>query len=143
MKRALSVLKPRLRAGVEGGGKIVLGTIFGDLHDIGKEIAKSLLVSAGFEVFDLGVDVSPEKFVKKAEETGAKVIGVSALLSTSIANSADVVKALKAAGIRDKVKVIVGGAAARPWMIEEYGVDAVVYDAVKGLEIIREWQKAK
>jgi 5-methyltetrahydrofolate--homocysteine methyltransferase len=139
MKRALEILKPYLRT--EGGskGKIILGTIIGDLHDIGKEIIKTLLISAGFEVYDLGVDVPPEKFVEKAREVGARIIGISALLSTSIVNSAEVVKKLREEGIRDKVKVIVGGAAARPWMIEEYGVDAVVNDAVKGLEMIRGW----
>ena len=139
MKRALEILKPYLRT--EGGskGKIILGTIIGDLHDIGKEIIKTLLISAGFEVYDLGVDVPPEKFVEKAREVGARIIGISALLSTSIVNSAEVVKKLREEGIRDKVKVIVGGAAARSWMIEEYGVDAVVNDAVKGLEMIRGW----
>jgi len=139
MKRALEILKPYLRT--EGGskGKIILGTIIGDLHDIGKEIIKTLLISAGFEVYDLGVDVPPEKFVEKAREVGARIIGISALLSTSIVNSAEVVKKLREEGIRDKVKVIVGGAAARSWMIEEYGVDAVVNDAVKGLEIIKRW----
>jgi len=143
MKNALDVLKPHLKTEGEGRGKIVLGTIIGDLHDIGKEIIKSLLVSAGFEVYDLGIDVPPEKFVEKAEETGAKIIGISALLSTSIANTANVVKALEKNGIRDRVKVIVGGAAARSWMIEKYGVDAAVNDAVKGLEIIKEWAKKK
>jgi len=141
MKKALDVLKPRLKTERESTGRIILGTIIGDLHDIGKEIIKSLLISAGFEVYDLGVDVSPEEFVEKALETGARIIGVSALLSTSIANTANVVKALEKAGIRDGVKVIVGGAAARPWMIEKYGVDAAVNDAVRGLEIIKEWAK--
>jgi methylmalonyl-CoA mutase cobalamin-binding domain/chain len=143
MKRALSVLKPHLKNERRARGKIVLGTIIGDLHDIGKEIVKSLLVSAGFEVHDLGIDVPPERFVQKARETGARIIGISALLSTSIANTAEVVKSLKEAGIRDKVKVIVGGAAARPWMIERYGVDATVYDAVKGVEAIKMWAEEK
>ena len=139
MKRALEILKPYLRTEGKNKGKIILGTIIGDLHDIGKEIIKTLLISAGFEVYDLGVDVPPEKFVEKAREVGARIIGISALLSTSIVNSAEVVKKLREEGIRDKVKVIVGGAAARSWMIEEYGVDAVVNDAVKGLEIIKRW----
>ena len=143
MKRALSILKPHLEDERPAKGKIVLGTIIGDLHDIGKEIVKSLLVSAGFEVHDLGIDVPPERFVQKAKETGARIIGISALLSTSIANTAKVVKSLKEAGIRDKVKVIVGGAAARPWMIEKYGVDATVYDAVKGVEAIKMWEEEK
>ena len=141
MKRALDVLKPYLKAECEGTGKIVLGTIIGDLHDIGKGIVKSLLLAAGFEVYDLGVDVPPERFVKKAKETGAEIIGISALLSTSIVNTAEVVKALEKAGIRSRVKVIVGGAAARPWMTEKYGVDAAVNDAVNGLKIIKGWTK--
>lgn len=143
MKRALSILKPQLKDERPAKGKIVLGTIIGDLHDIGKEIVKSLLVSAGFEVHDLGIDVPPERFVQKAKETRARIIGISALLSTSIANTAEVVESLKEAGIRDEVKVIVGGAAARPWMIERYGVDATVYDAVKGVEAIKMWAEEK
>jgi 5-methyltetrahydrofolate--homocysteine methyltransferase len=132
MKKALDILKPHLVDDGGGEGKIVLGTIVGDLHDIGKDIVQSLLVATGFEVYDLGVDVSPEKFVEKAEQVGAKIIGVSALLSTSIANTTEIIKALKKAKIRDKVNVIVGGAAARPWMVEKYGVDAAVTDAING-----------
>jgi methylmalonyl-CoA mutase cobalamin-binding domain/chain len=119
--------------------KIVIGTIIGDLHDIGKDILKSLLICYGFEVYDLGVDVSPEEFVEKTVETGAKIIGISALLSSSISNTSKVVKSLNDAGIRNVVKVIVGGAAARPWMVERYGVDAAVNDVVKGLDIIKKW----
>lgn len=143
MKRALEILKPYLKSDGESKGKIVLGTIVGDLHDIGKEIIKTLLVSAGFEVHDLGVDVPPEKFVEAAKETGAKIIGISALLSTSIINTAEVTRKLREEGLRDKVKVIVGGAAARPWMVERYGLDAAVNDAIKGLEIIKEWAKGE
>lgn len=139
MKRALEILKPHLKSEGRGKGKIVLGTIIGDLHDIGKEIIKTLLISSGFEVYDLGVDVPPEKFVEAAKETGAKIIGISALLSTSIVNTAKVVEKLREEGLRDKVKVIVGGAAARQWMIEKYGLDAAINDAIKGLEIIRRW----
>ena len=125
-----------LDSGVE---RVVLGTIIGDLHDIGKEIIKSLLISDGFKVYDLGVDVPPKKFVDKAIETNSSIIGISALLSTSIANTADVVEALKEAGIREEFKIIIGGAAARSWMIEKYGVDAAVYDGIKGLKTIRKW----
>ncbi|MBS7634963.1 cobalamin-dependent protein [Candidatus Bathyarchaeota archaeon] len=139
MKRTLEILKPHLKAGSGSKGRIVLGTIIGDLHDIGKEIIKTLLISAGFEVYDLGVDVPPEKFVEKAKEIGAKIIGISALLSTSIVNTNEVIKKLREEELRDKVRVIVGGAAARPWMIEEYGLDAAVNDAVKGLEIVKRW----
>jgi len=140
MKAALGILKPFLKyEGKQTEAKVILGTIVGDLHDIGKEIVKTLLISAGFGVYDLGVDVPPEKFVEKARETGTRIIGVSALLSTSILNAAKIVETLKEAGLRDRVKVIVGGAAARPWMVEKYGVDAAVVDAVQGLNIIKEW----
>ncbi len=142
MKAALGILKPFLKyEGEQAGEKVVLGTIVGDLHDIGKEIVKALLISSGFKVYDLGIDVPPEKFVEKAEETGARVIGVSALLSTSILNTTKIVEVLREKGLREKVKVIVGGAAARPWMVEKYGVDAAVVDAIEGLHIIGEWTK--
>lgn len=140
MKSALEVLKPHLKA--EEGvirGKVVLGTIIGDLHDIGKEIIRSLLVSAGFEVYDLGIDVPPEEFVKKAKEVGADIIGVSALLSTSAPRTAKVVEELKKVGLRERFKVIIGGAAVRPWMIEKYEVDSAVCDAIEGLNMIKSW----
>jgi methylmalonyl-CoA mutase cobalamin-binding domain/chain len=140
MKMAMEVLTPYLRGQDEKVcGKVVLGTIQGDLHDIGKDIVKALLSSAGFEVYDLGIDVPPEKFVDKAKEVGARVIAISSLLSTTVPVVGDVVKELKKANLRDKIKVIIGGAAVRPYHVEKYGVDAAVNDAVKGVEIIKSW----
>lgn len=140
MKNALTQLKPHIKTEkMQIKSRIVLGTAFGDLHDIGKEVVKTLLISVGFEVYDLGVDVHPQKFVDEARKMNANIIGVSALLSTTTPIAAEVVNELKKAGLRDKVKVIVGGAAVRDWMVKEYGVDAAVNDAVKGVNIIESW----
>jgi len=144
MKEALKVLKPHLKVEKEEGrGKIILGTIIGDLHDIGKEIAKTLLISAGFEIYDLGIDVIPKRFVEKAKEVDANIIGISALLTTSVVRVAEVIDELKKSGLRHKVKVIVGGAATREWMKDKFGVDAVVNDAVEGVRIIKSWSEKK
>lgn len=142
MRRASVVLDPYLKA--ERGksfGRVILGSALGDMHDIGKNIVKTVLSSAGFEVYDLGVDVTPEAFVQKAQETGATIIAISALLSTTVPVAKEVVETMKKAGIRDHVKVILGGAAVRSTMIKAYGVDAAVNDAFEGLTIIKSWIK--
>jgi methylmalonyl-CoA mutase cobalamin-binding domain/chain len=140
MKSAMEVLQPHLKVDqASSKASIVLGSALGDIHDIGKEIVKSLLVSAGFEVHDLGVDVPPKAFVDKAGEVNAEIIGISALLSTTTHAASEVVKLLKKAGLKGKVKVILGGAAVRDWMVKEFGVDAAVEDAVEGVKIIKSW----
>jgi 5-methyltetrahydrofolate--homocysteine methyltransferase len=140
MKRALKILEPHLAsAKIEKRGKIVLGSALGDMHDIGKNIVKTLLISSGFEVYDLGIDVPPKKFAKKVEETGASIVGISALLSTTVPIAAEVVKELEKAGLREKVKVIMGGAAVRKSMIEAFGVDAAVNDVIEGINTIKSW----
>jgi methylmalonyl-CoA mutase cobalamin-binding domain/chain len=116
-----------------------LGAALGDLHDIGKEIVKSLLMAEGFDVDDLGVDVSPSKFVDQVQQTRARVLGISALLSTSTPAAAKVVDELNNRDVRENSKVILGGAAVRDWMVKDYGVDAAVNDAVKGIRLIRSW----
>jgi len=144
MKDLLNILKPYLLSKTpKAKGKIVLGTILGDLHDIGKDIIKTLLISSGFEVYDLGIDVSPEQFVKKAKEVDADIIGISALLSTTVPTTAKVIKYLEKAKLRKKVKVIIGGAAVRKEHIKKYGVDAAVNDAMEGLNIIKAWMGTK
>jgi len=140
MNDALKLLTPHLQK--EKGqhkGRIVLGTIEGDLHDIGKNIMKVLLISSGFEVVDLGVDVPPKKFAEKALTSNADVIGISALLSTTVPTTAKVVEELKRQGAREKIKVIIGGAAVRDYHTKEYGVDAAVNNAVIGVNIIKNW----
>ena len=139
MKEALKVLKPHLVAEKKAIGKVVMGTIEGDLHDIGKDIVSTLIVSAGIDVYDLGIDVPPTKFAEKAKEVNADVIGISSLLSTSVPTCKKVVEELKKRGLRDKVKVIIGGGAVRKKYIKELGVDAAVNDAVEGVRIIQSW----
>jgi 5-methyltetrahydrofolate--homocysteine methyltransferase len=144
MNAGMEVLSPALRgAPQENVGKIVLCTVKGDLHDIGKNLAKVLLVSEGFEVFDLGIDVDAEKIVEKVKETGAQIIGLSALLSTTIPYIKKVIDELKDAHVRDNVKVIVGGAALDEKTARYLGADAFAADAVKGTGICLEWVKRK
>ncbi len=111
MKGALALLRPLLaERGIEPVGRVVIGTVKGDLHDIGKGLVASMLEGGGFEVIDLGVDVSPEKFVAEAKQSGADIIAVSALLTTTMMGMKAVVKAVSDAGLDGRCKVIVGGA---------------------------------
>jgi len=111
MKGCLRLIRPLLKEeGAEPKGKVVIGTVKGDLHDIGKNIVAAMLEGAGFEIIDLGVDVSPEKFAETAKKEGAEIIAVSALLTTTMINMKAVVEACETLGIRDQVKVMVGGA---------------------------------
>ena len=141
MSQALEVLKPYLT--VEGSGKyrgkIILGTVAGDIHDIGKGIVATLLQTAGFEVIDLGVDVPVERFIEKIKEVKPDILGLSSLLTTSLPEIKKIVEELKAVGLRDKVKIIVGGAAVTRDFAEEAGVDVYCLDAVEGVEICRKY----
>lgn len=118
-------------------GKILLGTVQGDIHDLGKNIIGTYLRAAGFDVYDLGVDVSPETFIKKAKELKPDVIGLSALLSYSLPMQEKVIEALKEAGLRDKIKVIIGGSANTEEWANKIGADAFGGDALDGLEKIK------
>ena len=141
MRVALDVLMPALTSNLEykDAGKIVMGSIEGDVHDFGKNIAKNLLTASGFAVHDLGVDISPVKFVDEAVRVDADVIGISAILSSTQPTSAEVVAELKARGLRDKIRVILGGTGVENRAIKEYGVDAAVNDATEGVNIIKGW----
>jgi len=119
-------------------GRVVIGTVRGDLHDIGKNIVATMLESAGFEVYDLGVDVPPEEFVRKAKEVGADIVAMSALLTTTMMEMKNVIEELKKAGIRDKVKVIIGGAPITEEFAKEIGADAYGEDAVKAVKICKQ-----
>jgi len=142
MKEGMKVLEPYLKGGeVKKIGKVVIGTVRGDLHDIGKNIVVTLLNAAGFEVEDLGVDVSPEKFVEAVKQNNPDIVGMSALLTTTMIEMENVIKALKEAGLRDKVKIIIGGAPITPEYAEKIGADAAAKDAVEGVNICKSWVK--
>ncbi|RLG96289.1 cobalamin-binding protein [Candidatus Bathyarchaeota archaeon] len=139
MKTGMEVLEPHLKATPVGRkGVVVIGTVKGDLHDIGKNIVITLLKSSGFEVHDLGVDVDAQRFVEKVKETNADILALSALLTTTMVEMENVIKALKEASIRDKVKVIVGGAPITEEFASKIGADAFAVDAVQGLQKCKE-----
>jgi len=124
MKKSLAMLKPLLtQAGVKPVGVAVAGTVKGDLHDIGKNLVCMMWEGAGFEVVDLGTDVPPEKFVQAVKESGAQIVGISTLLTTTMLNMRDVIQALDRAQLRDKVKVMVGGAPVTQTFASEIGAD--------------------
>lgn len=130
MQEGLGVLKPHLaEADVKAVGKVVAGTVKGDLHDIGKNLVVMMLEGGGFEVVDLGCDVSPEQFVQAVKETGAQIVAMSALLTTTMPNMKVTTDALKEAGLRDKVKVMVGGAPLNAQYAEQIGADGYSPDA--------------
>lgn len=144
MKEGMKVLEPYLKTGeLKKIGKVVIGTVRGDLHDIGKNIVVTLLNAAGFEVIDLGVDVPPEKFVEAVKENSPDIVGMSALLTTTMIEMEEVIKALKEAGLRNKVKIIIGGAPITEEFARKIGADAAARDAVEGVNICKSWVAGK
>lgn len=130
MNMGAALLKPLLsREGTAAAGKVCIGTVMGDLHDIGKNLVKMMMEGKGLEVVDLGVDVPPEQFISAAQEQGCQIICCSALLSTTMRVMAGVVQAAEAAGIRDKVKIMVGGAPVTEAFCQEIGADKYTPDA--------------
>lgn len=119
-------------------GKVVIGTVKGDLHDIGKNLVGIMLKGAGFEVIDVGCDVTADVFVDAAEKEGASVVGLSALLTTTMTGMKEVVELVKARGLQENVKVIVGGAPLSKAFADEIGADAYGYDASNAVEIVKE-----
>lgn len=135
MNNGLDVLRPLLEAqGVEPVGKVVIGTVMGDMHDIGKNLVKMMMVGAGFEVIDLGTDVKPEAFVDAAKENNANIIALSALLTTTMVNMKAVIDAVKDAGM-DDVKVMIGGAPVTDNFANEIGADSYTPDAATAAEV--------
>ena len=133
MKRALALLRPLLvGSDVRPVARVVIGTVQGDLHDIGKNLLGMMLEGAGFEVVDLGTDVSPQSFVQ-AVRNGAALVGISALLTTTMRNMPNVVNALKEAGLRKQVKIIVGGAPVDQGFAEQIGADGFAPDASRAV----------
>jgi 5-methyltetrahydrofolate--homocysteine methyltransferase len=138
MTAAMELLKPLLIAsGAPSRGKVVIGSVRGDLHDIGKNLVGIMLKGAGFEVIDLGNDVAPERFVDTAAEQGARVIGMSALLTTTMSVMKEVVEMLRRRGLEDRIRVIVGGAPLSGQFADEIGADAYGFDAANAVERVR------
>ena len=138
MNHASAILKPALaEAGVQPVGKAIICTVKGDLHDIGKNLVKMMIEGKGIEVTDLGVDVPAEKVVEAVKASDAKVLCLSALLTTTMLAQKDVIDALNAAGVRDKVKVMIGGAPVTQSFADEIGADAYTPDAASAAEVCR------
>jgi methylmalonyl-CoA mutase cobalamin-binding domain/chain len=138
MKEAMSILEPRLKSEEAGGKeKVIAATVKGDNHDIGKNILATMLMSAGFDVIDLGMDCPAEKIVKAVRESEARVLALSCLLTMTLQEISVVSDALKAAGLRDAVKIIVGGAPLNRELAEEMGADDYGADAIDGVRRIR------
>jgi 5-methyltetrahydrofolate--homocysteine methyltransferase len=139
MYAGLDLLKPLLaRDGVPTAGTVVIGSVQGDLHDIGKNLVGIMLRGAGFEVVDLGNDVAPARFVEAAEESGARVIGMSALLTTTMPVMKEVVELVKARGLHGQVRVIVGGAPVSEAFAHDIGATAYGFDAANAVERVKE-----
>jgi 5-methyltetrahydrofolate--homocysteine methyltransferase len=138
MKAGLAVLKPELaKTNVKAAGKVAIGTVKGDLHDIGKNLVAMMLEGSGFEIIDLGVDVDPEKFVAAVQEQSPDIIALSALLTTTMPQMEKTIQALKTAGLRDKVKVLVGGAPVNQAFADQIGADGFSPDASRAATLAR------
>lgn len=138
MKTALEVLRPLLAAtGAQPTGRVVIGTVKGDLHDIGKNMVTSMLEGAGFEVFDVGIDVPPQKFIEAIERSKAQILALSALLSITMPEMKTTIDAVIAAGIRDRIKIMVGGAPVTQAFAEEIGADGYGQNASSAVSVAR------
>ena len=141
-REVMEILEPMLVGnGNEGKkiGKIVIGTVKGDIHDLGKNIMIGTLKGNGFEVHDLGVDVPPEKFVEKVKEVEPDILGLSCVISVGWDSLKETVEAIKKAGLRDKVKIILGGGGVDEEVVKFSGADAGVRDAIEGIEQCKRW----
>jgi 5-methyltetrahydrofolate--homocysteine methyltransferase len=139
MQGGVALLKPRLAAqGAKARGKVVLGTVKGDLHDIGKNLVGMMLEGSGFQVVDLGADVKPEKFVESVQKESPNFVMMSALLTTTMLAMGETIQALKTAGVRDKVKIAIGGAAVTQRFADEIGADFYSATATGGVTKAKE-----
>jgi len=138
MKAGMEILQPELTsAGVEPIGVAVIGTVKGDLHDIGKNLVAMMMEGAGFKVVDIGIDVPAEKFVESARENKAAVVGISALLTTTMTNMKEVVDALKGSDVADTAKVMIGGAPVTQAFCDEIGADGYAPDAASAADLAK------
>jgi corrinoid protein of di/trimethylamine methyltransferase len=140
MKGSMELMRPLLAAsGAEPVGRVAIGTVKGDLHDIGKNLVASMLEGGGFEVVDLGADVPPEKFIEAIQEKGVKIVALSALLTVTMPSMKNTIEALKQAGVRDQVKVMVGGAPVTPQFATEIGADGYSDNASAAVQLARQF----
>ena len=138
MKGALDLLRPLLSAsGAQSAGRVVIGTVKGDLHDIGKNLVVSMLEGGGFEVIDVGADVPPEKFIAALKDSNARILALSALLTVTMPSMKTTIEALKAAGLREKVKVMIGGAPVTQEFANEIGADGYSENANSAVALAR------
>lgn len=138
MKAGLEIIKPiLLREKVQSKGTVVMGTVLGDLHDIGKNIVCYMLQGAGYDVVDIGIDAPADKFISAARESGARVIGLSSLLTTTMVYMKDVMDALREAGLGDKVKVMVGGAPVTQAFADDIGAHGYAPDAASAVDVVK------
>jgi len=141
MQQAMELLEPELQARqevLERAGTLVIGSVAGDIHEIGKSLVGTMMSASGFQVYDLGVDVQTATFVAKVKETGANLLGLSALLTTTMTVQREVIEALEEAGIRDQVKVIIGGAPVNQEWADTIGADGYAEDAVGAIELAKQ-----
>ncbi|MCP5100136.1 MAG: cobalamin-binding protein [Chloroflexi bacterium] len=144
MKAGLAVLRPLLvESAIEPTGQVVIGTVKGDMHDIGKNLVGMMLEGAGFEIEDLGVDVDPDQFVAAIKEKGADIVGLSALLTTTMPSIEKTIKAIDAAGLRDQVKILVGGAPVTKAYAEAVGADGFATDAGQASALAKQFVKQR
>ncbi len=142
MYGGMELLQPELiKSGVKAVGKVIIGTAKGDLHDIGKNLVAMMLRGGGFEVIDLGIDVPPEKFLKASQEHQPDIVGISALLTTTMIGMMDVITILKKAGLRNKIKVMVGGAPVTQEFADEIGAEGYAPDAASAVDKAKELLK--
>ncbi len=138
MKGALELLRPLLAAtGAQPAGRVVIGTVKGDMHDIGKNLVASMLEGGGFEVVDLGTDVAPEKFIAALQESNCRILALSALLTVTMPAMKTTIEALKTAGVRDKIKVMIGGAPVTQQYANEIGADGYSENANSAVALAR------
>ena len=141
LREITEIVKPKLKGAfkIERLGKVIIGTIAGDIHDIGKNIVVFMLDVSGFEVYDLGIDIPAQKFVEKIEETGAKIVGLSGFLTLSFDSMRETVRAITEAGLRDRVRIMIGGGQVDDNVRKYTGADAYGSDAMSAVSLTKEW----
>ena len=143
MTRGLDLLRPLFaESGIKPQGTVVIGTVEGDRHDIGKSLVSMMMKGAWFKMIDLGVDVAPEQFIKSVKEEGAQLVGMSALLTTTMPSMKATIEALEEAGLQDKVKTLIGGAPITQEYADKIGADGYAPDAATGVKKVRELVQA-